>query len=564
MNRNMHRRSFLNQAVWGFAGLGCASRLLGASRRDGRHIGPRVAQVPKGISPAKRNLVQTSMTELFLDDEMIAMAAGVTRRIHQPRKHRLNPIIKPEQWWEGNQMLPYATLYDKEEKLFKMWLRCGSDLKEQHTGGHAAYTTYLTSEDGVHWQRPMLGIMDFAGRRDHNVIFTGDEAISQRPQGKKGTILSVIRHPHPKDETEKYVGLYFIMSRRGAYLAYSADGIRWKREKEPFWVSRLDPAPWGDDQVMELIYDKRKNKWVMYRRVIPEESERMVAQPGDENWQPVEHYHRVFAYADSVDLQRWGNFQIVLAPDGDDPADTDVYQLTCHNYEQVYVGYLNMFHKALDAQNIDVQLVTSRDGTHFTRVCRRELFVPSGPDGYFDYMVMTGYQAEPVIVDDTVYLYYEGVNYNHGVRQKPPYGGSSVGLVTFKRDRFVSLGTTAWGPGRLVTKPLTIQYPKLFLNAVTWGNGEIRVEILTRDWQPIAGFTKADAISICGNALAHPVRWKGHTNLLPVLANEVRLKFYMNDALVHAFSLDKTNRLLGEVTGEDALVVPTGSSPVQI
>jgi len=30
-------------------------------------------------------------TELFLDDEFLAMTASVTRKIHQPTKHRLNP-----------------------------------------------------------------------------------------------------------------------------------------------------------------------------------------------------------------------------------------------------------------------------------------------------------------------------------------------------------------------------------------------------------------------------------------------------------------------------------------
>jgi len=44
----------------------------------------------------------SSMTELFLDDHLIEMAAGVVRRIHQPTKHALNPVIRPEKWWEGN------------------------------------------------------------------------------------------------------------------------------------------------------------------------------------------------------------------------------------------------------------------------------------------------------------------------------------------------------------------------------------------------------------------------------------------------------------------------------
>src|SRR5688572_11435558 len=60
-------------------------------------------------------ILMGSMTELYLDDHLIETFAGVRRRLHRPRKHLLNPILRPEKWWEGNQMLPYATLYDEDE-----------------------------------------------------------------------------------------------------------------------------------------------------------------------------------------------------------------------------------------------------------------------------------------------------------------------------------------------------------------------------------------------------------------------------------------------------------------
>src|SRR5689334_19213202 len=112
-----------------------------------------------------------SQTELFLDDHLIEMAASVTRRIHRPHKHLLNPVIRPEAWWEANDMIPYATLYDEDEKLFKMWCRCGSDDPKRWVDGNAAFTAYYTSKDGVHWERPKLGMFDFNGRQDHNVVF---------------------------------------------------------------------------------------------------------------------------------------------------------------------------------------------------------------------------------------------------------------------------------------------------------------------------------------------------------------------------------------------------------
>ena len=497
------------------------------------------------------------MTELFLDDHLIEMAASVTRKIHRPRKHLLSPVIRSEKWWEGNQLLPYATLYDEEEKVFKMWCRCGSDFRQAYVGGHAAYSLYYTSEDGIHWERPLLGAMDFGGRRDHNVVFAGDETENLKPQGKKGFILSVIRHPHPKDETEKYVGLGFTLRKRGAYLGTSPDGIHWQFADEPFWQTPMDPSSWGDDNLMQMIYDKAKRKWVMYRRVIPQESERMMARPGDEKWQAVDRYFRVWSYADSDDLKDWGNYRIILSMDADDPTDTEAYNFSCYNYEQVYLGYLCVYHMAPETDTLDVQLTTSRNGTDFTRVCRREVWIPSGELGSFDYMVMPGYQAEPIIVNDKVYLYYEGVNYPHDAHpEKLTHEGTFVGLVTFDRDRFIGMETGVPGPCRLVTKPFVVPYANLFLNAATWGNGSIRAEVLTRDWQPIAGFGERESSTTRGNDLSHPVYWKDNPGLGRLVGKEVRLKFCMEDARIHAMSLDENDRKRAKVWTPGVTVSP--------
>ena len=72
--------------------------------------------------------------------------------------------------------------------------------------------------------------------------------------------------------------LLFDQQYCGAYLGYSADGIHWARETEPCWRTLVDAAGWGDDTLMSLIYDSLKERWVIYRRVNPQESERLVAE----------------------------------------------------------------------------------------------------------------------------------------------------------------------------------------------------------------------------------------------------------------------------------------------
>jgi len=80
--------------------------------------------------------------------------------------------------------------------------------------------------------------------------------------------------------------------------------------------------------------------------------------------------------------------------------------------------------------------------------------------------------------------------------------------------------------------------------------GSIRVEALTRDWQPIPGFSESQARTIQGDALDHPVRWNANADVSKLLAKEIRLKFYMTRARIYAMTLGNEARKLGTVDGE--------------
>jgi hypothetical protein len=512
-------------------------------------------------------------TELFLDNDVLEVTPGVSRRLHQPKKHLLNPVVRCDRWCDGNIIQPYTTMYDQEDKLFKMWARTGSDWKSRYLDGHAAYMLYFTSADGVHWQKPDLGLMEIAGRRDHNVIFTSDSVVgsevaspqdkrefvvpsqSMTPQGKKAFFWAVNKHPNPRSASEKFVALAIIQDhRRGAHIVTSPDGIHWSCASVPFWQTPNDVSGKGDDCLMHMIYDPAKQKWALYRRVIPEFTERMVADDSDRERKAVDRYYRSYAYAESDDLREWKNHRFILSMDADDPADTELYQFGCHKIGQIYVGYMSVFHLG-QRQSLDIQLATSRNGLNFTRVCRGEPFIPSGPLGYYDYMAMACSQPAPIIVDDTVYIYYAAANFPHSAdvaHADPETLQVGAALATFKRDRFASLETsdTDAGPSRVVTKPFTVRHSRLFLNAATWMKGSVRVELLTRDWQSIPGFTEAHALPIQGDALDHPVRWNDNADLSKLLGKEVRLKFYMTRARIHAMTLSNEDRKLGAVDSQ--------------
>jgi len=511
------------------------------------------------------------MTELFLDNHMLESTPGVSRKLHQPRKHLLNPVIRCDRWCDGTYLQPYTTMYDEEEQIFKMWARAGTDAKSGYVGGNAAWMLYFTSADGVHWDKPDLGVVEVTGRRDHNIVFASDMVLKSptalsygpeeyvvptkpmTPQGKKAFFWGVNKHPHPRDPAEKYVALAIIQEhRRGAHIATSPDGIRWSCAASPFWQTPNDVASTGDDCLMHLFFDDAKQKWVIYRRVIPQFSERMIANDSDRNRRPVDRYNRSYAYAESEDLRDWQDHRFILAMDPDDPADTELYQFACHKFGATYVGYMSIYYHRRP-QPIDIHLATSRDGIHFTRVCRGTPFIPSGPLGYYDFMAMACSQPKPIVLNDTVYLYYAAMNFPHDIAMsKSASHTGGVALATFKRDRFASLetGIPDAEPCRLITKPFTVRHPRLYLNAATWMKGSIRVEVLTRDWQSIPGFTAREAREIQGDALDHPVTWSNDADLGKFLGQEIRLNFHMTRARIHAMTLSDDERTLGIVEAE--------------
>jgi hypothetical protein len=170
-------------------------------------------------------------------------------------------------------------------------------------------------------------------------------------------------------------------------------------------------------------------------------------------------------------------------------------------------------------------------------------------------MAMACSQPVPIVVNDTIYIYYVAANFPHSVdasRSEPGTLQAGAALATLKRDRFASLETSDKDPGpcRVVTKPFVLEHPKLFLNASTWQKGAIRVEALTRDWQPIPGFTQAQTRDIQGDALDHPVRWNENADLSKLLGKEIRLKFYMTRARLYAMTLSNEDRKLGAVESE--------------
>ena len=61
-----------------------------------------------------------------------------------------------------------SVLFDEQEQVFKMWY----SLHTRGQGDAASLLCYATSKDGVTWQKPELGIYEFRGTKQNNIVST--------------------------------------------------------------------------------------------------------------------------------------------------------------------------------------------------------------------------------------------------------------------------------------------------------------------------------------------------------------------------------------------------------
>ena len=118
------------------------------------------------------------LRHLFLDDYLVERTDNLARTLNQPTKHPNNPVLRSEHPWEALRVQVYGTaLYDPDERLFKIWylsIPRPSDqtvtINGQQRPGHATLLGYATSEDGLHWDKPSLGLVDFEGSTANNLL----------------------------------------------------------------------------------------------------------------------------------------------------------------------------------------------------------------------------------------------------------------------------------------------------------------------------------------------------------------------------------------------------------
>jgi len=456
---------------------------------------------------------------LFLDAMVVEEQDGLEKVFHAATKHAGNPVVRQDRLWEkvgryqGTQL--HGTVMWDQGKL-RMWYRCYSP---------KSTTCYAGSADGIHWTKPNLGLWEWRGSKDNNIVDIGQVHYPL-----------VFKRTWEADPNKRYALFCMQLHRSRRHgVAYSPDGLHWtfapETKDKPLFTGG-DATNYGYDPYNNRYFGMRKTG---SRGLAGREGGRGRAvglawsEPGKElEWtQPVP--------------------APVLVPDDLDPDATQFYNAPTFAYQGLFIAQLWVFHarwfkygKYTDdrmrevekgsPRTTDVQLAWSWDLINWTRTPKREPFIALGDKSREDFDCGSIYGARaPVQVGDRLHFYYGANSDRYGNPQV-----SEIGLATLRLDGFCSMQAGA-EEGWLITRREPLTAPQVTINAKTGPKGMVLAEILDRDNNVLDGFSRNECIPFTGDTVAHTMRWRTEAFAKGQIDGDKKFRFVLKNADLYSY-----------------------------
>ena len=444
-------------------------------------------------------------SQLFLDDLWIDEQHKLTRLWHAADIYP-EPVLRAEKPWEGTS-IQVATVM-KTGDHWKMYY-------EAHHAMHSRPVCCLAeSDDGMQWERPSLGLVEYCGNKQNNILPV-----------ESGKSLRQICHD-PEDEKAPYK--MTCLGPGGIRGSISQDGYQWTELDKPL----ISSPPAGD--VQALWFNKVDGRYIITHKTNGGRSRRAVC------------------IAESEDFHTFFDSRLIMKADLIDPPDVEYHGMMGFAYADLHLGLAERWIN-VPTNHFELLLTWSHDRKTWHRPVPREPFI--GPTYDWNQGWHMGASSGPYQVGNQLWFHFTGGRRRpHFCVKGGPPKREVVGLATITVDRFASI-TAGFMEGQLVTKPMTWPGGDLLLNASTTrhldsypldGGGAMQVEVWDESGQPIEGFAGESAAPFDRNAPTRgtvepaTVSWPGDRSLSELAGRRIRLMFLMRDS--HLFSF-RSSRL---------------------
>ena len=472
-----------------------------------------------------------SRRELFVDNHLIESLDGAQKKLHHPVPREI--AIINDAPWEGAGSGYHSIIRDGD--LYRMYYR-GSAIGVVNgtlQKGRQVYC-YAESCDGIHYKKPPLGIHEYNGSKQNNIVWTG--------VGTHNFAPFLDSHPNCPPES-RFKALAGTAYEGGLFAFHSPDGIHWSLLQDDPVVTEG-----AFDSQNLAFWDSAAGKYRAYFRTFTE------GVTTGKVWKP--SGHRSIRTASSSDFLAWGD-------EGDlTYEDSPVEHLYTNQIAPYYraphilIGFPTRYvergwspsmrelpdlehreqrslaHLRFGTSLTEGLLMASRDGVHFDRW--NEAFLPPGPErtdtwnyghNYIAWRVVETKSSLPGAPNELSLYASEGA-----------WTGDSNAMrrYTLRLDGFVSV-SAGWKGGEMITRPLQFTGTQLSINFATSAAGSIRVELQNIDGEALPGFSLDDCPETFGDSVNRTVQWNQGSDVSPLAGRTVRLRFELKDTDFYSF-----------------------------
>ena len=452
--------------------------------------------VKENETSLSKKIIQDQNRFLMLDDRNIQKTSNAKLVLGEVKKHPQNPLFGEDKPWEKRFDNLYGNvIYDKENKLYKCWYSPfivdhsakGMTLAEREKPykeppNREMGICYAVSKDGITWIKPELGLIEFEGKNNNNLIWRG-------PHG-----AGIFKDPIDTDSTRRYKTIF-----QGLSFSTSSDGINWAKDQK---VKGVDVA--GDTH-NNAFWAPTLGKYVGITRSWRQEE--------GKNWRQV-------ARIESEDFLNWTKEEVVLEGEG---KNDQTYAMPVFYYGGVYLGLLAIY--SADSDRTWTELAWSPDTKQWNRISPGTALIPTS-DKVLDYDYGCVYAcATPIFLKDEIRFYYGGSDYLHfGWRN------GSLCLATLRPDGFAGFKQkNPKQPTTIITKSINYSGQPIQISADVETGGYIKASIINK-----SGDILASAKTIKDDITDGRLHFDQ-----PLNNGQITLKFESDQAIIYSFSFGK-------------------------
>lgn len=454
---------------------------------------------------------------LVCDDRVIARSTGLALVAGHVEKDAHNPVFKADKLWENalNNLYPNVH-FDSATQTFHLWYKCLlndpaiiaklTPVRTIHDQGWLLL--HATSQDGIAWQKPDHGIVEFDGNTHNNAV------------ARDTPNVGVFHDLHDPDPTRRYK-MVFDTGLGELQARFSPDGLHWA---EPIKLQGFSAR--NGDTHTNAFYDEASQRYVLYTKLYLGE--------------------RLQARFESRDFIHWTGGDLAIRSTLAEGRSSQTYCIEVFPYGSGYLGWVMMYNVG-KGRTVDCELAWSPDNKTWRRLFPGQGFIPRGPAGSYDSLCIYGPASKAIVQDGQHYILYGGSDISHlgWKRHCLPC------VAQVREDRLVGLQAEA--QGECLTQPLLATGEPLKISADAAG-GSIRVAVLDEP-----GFEESEAIT--SDVTRGEVRWP-KADFTKLKGKQVRLRFTLQHATLHTLSgLAHDPAFLAERASKKEPIRPRDTTP---